>query len=256
MTRFSLPRILITGEVHKKESSLGVFSGINCEAVFLPVISLKQYIDKEAFSKAYDAHADYIIFTSAFGVSSYFDYCREQNLTPVLLKQKVIAVGEKTAHALHEQGVRDAVFPEEGTAASILRLLGEGGIKGCSFLMPRSEIGREELLTGLPEKGGTVFPVTVYSNKLPERETVKEVIEALRHQKPDWIVFQSPSGVSNFISLMEIEQDKQYFSGIKIAVIGRTTGAFLISQGISYDFCPEKPSLEEIAAGIAASEGI
>lgn len=256
MSRTDRLNILVTGELHRKEISEAVFASPEISVRFLPVIELKIQVDEQAFNAAYKAQPDFIIFTSAFGVEAYFRHCGMRGLIPLHPAQKVIAVGERTAFALKETGADQVLFPEEGTAAAILRLLDSQAPEGESFFLPRSAIGREELLTGLAERGKKIYPVTMYTNSIPGSESVSAIVESLKHQKPDWIVFQSPSGVSNFLALMEIEQDKQYFSGIKIAVIGRTTGDFLVSKGISYDFCPEKPSLHEIKSGIAKIEGV
>ncbi len=248
--------ILVTGEINRKELTESVFNSPDTEVQFFPVIELKIRVDEEAFIAAHKAQPDFIVFTSSFGVEAYFRHCGIRGLIPLHPDQKVIAVGERTAFMLKEAGVDQILFPIEGTAAAILRLLDSQSFEGESFFLPCSAIGRAELLKGLVERGKKIYPVTMYTNSMPEKDAITDIIESLKHQKPDWIVFQSPSGVSNFISLMEIEQDKRYFSGIKIAVIGRTTGDFLVSKGISYDFCPEKPSLSEIKRGIAKIEGV
>lgn len=256
MSKTNQLRILITGEVRKEEISKSIFNLPGAEVLFLPVIELRMSVDEPDFQRAYQARTDYIVFTSSFGVESYFQFCKVRDLPPLHPGQRMIAVGEKTAAALKEAGYEKVIFPAEGTAAAILRMLDSQTKEGNSFFLPRSEIGREELLTGLTEQGKQIYPVTMYTNSIPQYDGQKEFLESLKHQKPDWIVFQSPSGVSNFLSLMEIGLDKQYFSGIKIAVIGRTTGDFLVSNGINYDFRPEKPSLDEIRSGIAGIEGV
>lgn len=217
---------------------------------FLPVMVLTRVASRETLGTALGHHYDFSIFTSGKTAEVIF---YDEDISPLSKTAefgKIIAVGEKTAETIRRAGFSVDIVPEEKNIEGILETLGEGDLRGKRFFLPHGSLTTHnpaELLRGM---GAEVVTLLLYSNELPEHNTAGNIIRQIKKEKPEWIIFQSPSGMRNFITLMGIEQDKPYFKGIKIAVIGKTTEAFAREQGLNVDFLPENPSLELILDGI------
>lgn len=105
---------------------------------------------------------------------------------------------------------------------------------------------RRILFTGLSEERfflkGTCFHLP-----LIEIKPLKDYAEFDRHLKRiknfDWIIFASRYGVEYFFKrLRAVGEDSRVLCGIKIAVIGGSTGACLSDHGILADLIPRKES--------------
>lgn len=217
---------------------------------FIPVMVLTRVASRDIIAATLRLHYDFSIFTSGKTAEVIF---YDEDIYPLSKKAefgKIIAVGEKTAAAIRKAGFEVDIVPEEKNIEGILETLGEGDLTGKRFFLPHGSLTTHNPAEILQGMGAEVETLLLYSNEPPRSDTVADIIRQIKNEKPEWIVFQSPSGLRNFITLMGNEQDKPYFKGIKIAVIGKTTEAFALQNGLNVDFLPENPSLEMILDGI------
>jgi len=92
------------------------------------------------------AEYDWVIFTSANGVSYFFRRLEEQGEdVRALGGARIGAIGPKTAAALGERGLRPDLVPAEYRAEAVIEALGREEVRGRKFLLPRgnSRVKRE-----------------------------------------------------------------------------------------------------------------
>jgi uroporphyrinogen-III synthase len=139
----------------------------------------------------------WIVFTSANGVRALFNAgsAARDASTPWPEGPRVAAVGNATARALLDAGVRVDFQPSAALADSLGRELPLEA--GTTVLWPRGDIAGPELATTLAARGGIVTDVVAY-------RTVADVgllgiVDALRDRRVDAITFSSASTVRHVV---------------------------------------------------------
>lgn len=243
-------KYLVTGAEGGQSRIPPRFADASSGLCYLPVISLKIACSPGEFLDAVSSPYEFSIFTSGKTAEIIF-YNREfSDALKTAVFGKIIAVGEKTAELIQGAGFNVYGIPDEKSGEGIVDFLEGMGIHGKRVFLPHGNLAGNNLETGLRNLGAIVKTLLLYKNEIPDSPEINSLLKEISGSKPDWIIFQSPSGIRNFLSHMGIDKDMAYFKGIKIAVIGTTTGNFAREQGLKVDFLPENPSLENILDGI------
>jgi uroporphyrinogen-III synthase len=186
-----------------------------------------------------DKTYEWVIFQSVRAASHFLERCKLPR------GAKVVAVGEKTRRFLENRGVRVDLVPSESSAEGIIRAMNYSN--GERVLIPRSAIGRMELIEGLREKGYITEDLIVYDIKQVKHDP-KRVEEVLGGG--GFIVFASPSAVSSLFANLQKERAVRLLKGLKVLAIGKTTKKALEREGIRGVITPPKPLMEEVAGKI------
>ncbi len=226
-------RVILTRSPEDIEKDRGLFEKFGFEVIPLPLIET-QPIDFEAPPEA----PDIVVFQSAKAVRYFLSRAG-------VGEARVYAVGDKTARALKEKGVKVFKVASESNALGLLREFPEG--RGELVLVPRSEQGREELIVGLREKGYRVHPLNVYRTVevSHEPESFRSVVEG-----GGFLVFASPSAVRSFFANMQRSGIEALQSNLVVVAIGKTTKKELEKFGVVPKVIPAKPLMEEVAGKI------
>lgn len=166
---------------------------------------------------------DWLLFTSANGVESFFRRLRRQrNSVRTLAGHQVAAIGPATEKALRNRGVRADVVPDEFRAEGLLRALGPAGWRGRRVLLARAAKAREVLPRVLRRRGALVTVVPAYETVVPRasRRLAKKIFSG---QKPDAVTFTSSSTVQNFAALVGRARLRRVLNGVAVASIGPVT---------------------------------
>lgn len=107
---------------------------------------------------------------------------------------KLACVGEKTATALAEIGLRADVVPAEGFNAENLvhQIVSLGYADQKRWLLPQADQARETLEVGLIAAGAAVDRVTAYRS-VPAQALSPEIASALQRGAIGWVTVTSPS---------------------------------------------------------------
>ena len=107
---------------------------------------------------------------------------------------KLACVGEKTAEALRQFGLRADVVPaEKFNAESLLaEIVRHGLAANKKWLLPQADQAREALAVGLGAAGAEVDAVVAYRS-VPARALSAEIQAALARDAIDWVTVTSPS---------------------------------------------------------------
>lgn len=163
----------------------------------IPVIAIAPPADpaplREALARL-EAY-DWLLFTSANAVRA---------LPGDLGSCRVACVGQATAAALAERGVRVDLVPERFVAEGLLEALRArlgADLGGVSFLLPRAAEAREAVPEGLRAMGARVDVVEAYRT-VPCTEGRAEALRLLREGEMDALTFTSSSTVRHFDALL------------------------------------------------------
>jgi uroporphyrinogen-III synthase len=187
---------------------------------------------------------DYLIFTSANGVSYFMKYYKNEFST-LNCNTSIIAIGKKTASLLLSNNIDVDIIPSNSSSKSIDMLLTSNLVKGKSILIPGSKLSKVDLLNSLEDKGAMVDFVAIYENGIPQNISAKS-IEKVKMDDLNLLVFTSPSTFHNFLSIFKIDNTQQYFANKNIATIGSVTKEAIENEKLSVDIIPQEFNLNSL----------
>ncbi len=242
--------VLITRPREQGAEFASLLASEGIRPLFFPAIEI---LPPESWTALDDALArmesfDGIIFTSANAVAAFFDRREaagfaggEGGALP-----PCCAVGEKTRRAAEARGARCTAVPETYDGRHLAEAI--GGAAGRRFLLPQSDIGREEIAALLEQAGASVERVTAYRTAAPSGAERSRLENMLVEGEVDCIAFFSPSAARNFAAL--IPAFKQ--ATILVAAIGGTTAAAALASGFRVDLIAPEATGESLARAIIA----
>ena len=194
---------------------------------------------------------DWIIFTSANGVSFFWQRLKERGkslcLPPSL---KVCAIGPATASQLRSTGVSVSYVPKEFIAESILDGFKRKQMEGKRILLARAKKARDVLPKGLKKMGAEVDVAEVYRTVRPKGGP-RRMKNLLTDEKIDVITFTSSSTVNHFADLLKKEDLKNLLKGVAIACIGPVTARTAKERGLKVRIQPKQYTIHALARAIA-----
>ena len=162
---------------------------------------------------------------------------------------KIAAVGDKTAEAIADWGLRADLVPSgEQSAAGLLEVWPEYDEVLDPInrvFLPRADIATENLVAGLIDLGWECDDVTAYRT-VRAAPPPPETREAIKTGKFDAVVFTSSSTVRNLVGIA----GKPHASTV-IAVIGPATAKTAEEHGLRVDVLASKPDVEELVDALA-----
>lgn len=228
-------RILITRASHQSQEFAAAIKRLGGTPLFFPAIEIgpprswKRCDAAIAATERYDA----ALFTSANGVTHFFDRMRKLGSPQLPSQMSVVAVGERTAALLKELGVKAVQVPSAFSSKDLAALLNASRVRGKRFLFPCGNLRKEDSLTHIRSLGGTIAPVIVYTTNKPRKANMARVKELLKRGTIDIVTFASPSAVANFVAM--IPDFARHLPRPASAAIGKTTAAALREAGIRPD---------------------
>jgi uroporphyrinogen III methyltransferase/synthase len=216
-----------------------------------PAIKLKPLTQTSQFLQtlAKLAEYDWIIFTSANGISIFFDYLQSlQKDSRVFGSVKIAAIGSETASRLNNFGIKADFVPTVFTGKELgKQLIGFANLKGRKVLLLRSDLASKELIELLEQAGAKVDDVPVYTT-LTEKSECKWLKERISAGQIDWLTFASPSSAKGFFA--QIRSDLANSSNVKVASIGPVTSEQLKNIGVRVDVEATEHTIDGLLAAI------
>lgn len=193
----------------------------------------------------------WVAFTSANAVKAVREKLEEYGLDArALAGIKIAAVGDQTAAALLDFGVRADLVPSgEQSTRGLLDdwppFEPEVDMIGRVFL-PRADIATEALVEGLTKLGWEVDDITAYRT-VRAAPPPAEIREAIKGGQFDAVMFTSSSTVRNLVGIA----GKPHASTI-VACIGPQTAETAKEHGLRVDVLAESASVEQLTLDLAA----
>ncbi|MFC0626486.1 uroporphyrinogen-III synthase [Kribbella deserti] len=220
----------------------------------VPTISVEPPRNPQQMDKAIrglvEGRYEWVAFTSVNAVRAVREKFDEYGLDARAFSGlKIAAVGDKTAEAISDWGIKPDLVPSGEQSA---RGLVEDWPPFDEVLdpinrvfLPRADIATETLVAGLTELGWEVDDVTAYRT-VRAAPPPAPTREAIKTGKFDAVVFTSSSTVRNLVGIA----GKPHASTV-IAVIGPATLKTAEEHGLRVDAMAESPSAEELADALA-----
>jgi uroporphyrinogen-III synthase len=174
---------------------------------------------------------DWAVFTSVNGVKHVWQRLEALGLgTADAAHLRLAAIGPATAKALTAKGLEIAVMPPHYVAESLLDAIPSPA--GQRFLLPRADIARDALRTGLQAAGAEVVAVPAYHTV--QVEPTPEDWAAL-DQGVDIMTFTASSTVHHFEAQIGRERLLALAQNALVAAIGPITADTARSLGLRVD---------------------
>ena len=252
-----LGRSVVVTRAREQASGLAArLAELGAEVIQFPTIDIRpiaDFAEADAAVRALDGY-DWLIFTSANGVKSFWERLEAQGLDARALHGvRVAAIGPATAGAVRAHGVAPDFVPEAYIAESVAKGLIELGMDGKKILLPRAREAREVLPEELRRAGADVRVLPIYET-VPAAEHRDEVLRRLEAGTLDAVTFGSSSTVDNFFAQIpaDILKAQPADKRVKLAGIGPVTAKALAKHGFACDIQPEDFTIPALVEALVA----
>ena len=192
----------------------------------------------------------WVAFTSANAVKAVWEKLTESGLDArAFAGVRLAAVGEATAAALREHGLRADLVPSGQESSE--GLLADWPDRDEQLdvldrvLLPRADIATETLIAGLKARGWTIDDITAYRT-VRAAPPAASVRDALKSGRVDAVLFTSSSTVRNLVGIA----GKPHESTV-IGVIGPATRQAAIDTGLRVDVVAPSASVPALTTALA-----
>ena len=189
---------------------------------------------------------EWIFFTSKNGVVNFFKQLIDARGTTELPKKvKIAVIGFKTGLELEYYGYAPTFISEENTAEEFLnRFNAKYQAENLNILLSLGNLADNTLQNNLSLRN-SVHRIDVYQTVKPA-EADPEIMEMIKNDEYDLIVFTSPSTFHNFSSFC----DSTLLGKLKMASIGSVTTKAIQKAGFEPLFTAKKSNAEGIRDAI------
>lgn len=176
---------------------------------------------------------EWVVFTSANGVTAFFDlFFKAFPDVRDLGAIRIAAVGPATAARIRGMHLNVDVMPQSHSAKDVAKALVEfESIENLRILLARAELATPDLPRLLEEKGAIVDDVAVYRTE-GEMEAGGKEAERLRREGADWITFTSGSTVEHFHARFDLPALMKQRPRMRLASLGPETSKAITALGL------------------------
>jgi uroporphyrinogen III methyltransferase/synthase len=227
-------RIAITRTREQAGALREQLTALGAEVIEIPTIEIRDPASWEPLDSAIRRleEFDYLLLTSANGARNFLRRLRACGRDVRDLKGLIIgAIGPATAEEFVKSGVKVDLTPRAYVAEGLLEALGDRGLHGKAFLIPRAKVARDLVPRVLMEKGGRVEVVEAYETVVPQLPVGE--LQRLLTPPPDLITFTSSSTATNFAKLAGENEVAELLRGAAIASIGPITSQTIRKLGLT-----------------------
>ncbi|MBU6411488.1 MAG: uroporphyrinogen-III synthase, partial [Verrucomicrobia bacterium] len=199
---------------------------------------------------------DWLVFTSARGVTVFFDlFFKHFHDLRDLGGAKIAAVGPATAACLQTFHLQVDVMPGEFVGRKIAgAMAAHQSIENSKVCLLRAEVANPELPRALEEFGAIVDDVGLYQT-LAETRAADGVVDHFLAHGADWLTFTSASTVEFFHRRFDLPKLRQKFPRMKIATIGPETSKSARALKIEPDVEALEHTTDGLLAALVAASG-
>ena len=233
-------RIVVTRRTEQAGAFAQKLAELGADVLEVPTIKITTPIEKDAIVDCLlELNSyDWLVFTSANGVTAFFDifFRRFQDLRDIG-GARIAAVGPATAAKLRELHLQVDLTPEEFTGRKIAEAFKKyQDIENVKMCLLRAEVANADLPDALAELGAIVDDIAIYKT-VPETEDQGGACERLLESGADWVTFTSSSTVEHFHARFDLPKLVKKFPKLKLASIGPETSKAIAALKL-------KPTLE------------
>jgi uroporphyrinogen-III synthase len=228
-------RVVVTRSRDQAAALSGQLQQKGAEVLEIPVIKIVLPSNPQMLADALlELNAyDWIIFTSANGVTSFFDiFFRAFDDMRDIGGVRIAAVGPATAARLKELHLKVDLMPDQYVAAKVAdALAGYESVENLKILLLRAEVATPELPEKLEKMGAIVDDIAVYQTA-PETTDPDGAGADLIGRGADWVTFTSASTVENFHARFNLPELMGRHPRLRLASIGAETSKAIGALGL------------------------
>lgn len=120
---------------------------------------------------------------------------------------------------------------------------------GIRVLLPKGNLAREYIATGLRKAGALVDELIIYENYMPE-ESREKLAKMLSKRELDILTFTSPSTVDHLMDVVGEYGLADHLNECIIASIGPVTEKRLLEYGMPIHASPEEYTVDEMVKSV------
>lgn len=235
-------RVVVTRPRHLAGQLLEILEQRGVTALAMPLIRIEPLENPASLDAALRGAAtgqfDWIVFTSANAVAAVEARLDAMGLDPASFRGlRVAAVGFATASAVTELGFPLTLSGSGSTAADLAREILAQAAPGDRILYPRSQLGRDDLITILERAGLKVVAIDAYRT-MSEEHFDPELVAQVKRGEIDAITFSSPSSVQSLTTLVGdapciLESVPAICAGPITAAAARDAGLFVAATSVN-----------------------
>jgi uroporphyrinogen III methyltransferase/synthase len=246
-------RIVVTRARGQAEALAQPLREAGAEVLELPVIKFGPPTERQALVEALTGLGcyDWIVFTSANGVTQFFEHFFKA-FTDLrdLGALRIAAVGPATAAKLRALHLNVDAMPEDYLASNISdAIAAQGSLENLRVLLVRAEVANRELPSHLEDRGAIVDDVACYRT-VAETHVPAEPLASLHDHGADWITFTSASTVEHFHALCNLPGLLARFPATRLASIGPETTQALAALKLAPAIQAKPHTVEGLAAAL------
>jgi uroporphyrinogen III methyltransferase/synthase len=241
-------RIVVTRTRKQAGSLTRRLRDLGADVLELPTIRIEPPSDLREFAEfVQDAHSyDWIVFTSANGVTAFFDmFFKLYDDAREIGGVRIAAIGPATAQRVRDYHLHVDLQPDEFVGEAVARAFEkEGGVENLRILLARAEKARDVLPKQLSERGAIVDEGIAYRT-VPETRDTTGARRRFLEEGADLITFTSSSAVENFLAL-----GLPWPDGMRVASIGPITSKTARDCGLTVDVEARRHDIEGLVDAI------
>ena len=246
-------RVVVTRARVQAGEFAGKLGSLGAEVLEIPAIKGESPDNKQDFIDALLTlnSYDWLVFTSANGVETFFQYFfRQFHDLRDLGGAKIAAVGPATAGKLREFHLQVDLMPEEALGRKIAEAIAKhSSIENTKICLFRAEKANPDLPRALEELGAIVDDVGLYKT-VAETEDFYGAAADLVQNGADWLTFTSGSTVEFFHARFDLPRLLKQFPNLKIASIGPETTKRLTALSLRPSVEAEEHSTDGLIAAL------
>jgi len=224
-------RIVVTRARSQAGELVRALEALGAQVIEFPTIEIRPAPDYAPLDSAIAriGSYDWLIFTSANGVSFFLERLAQTGVNAALIRASVCAIGPATKRAAERAGFPVSLVPEEYVAESLVAAFEGQDLGGKRILLPRAAVARDVVPAELASRGACVDVVEAYRTVVPENAAALARRIFALGSKPDWITFTSSSTVNHFVQAAGTAA----LENVKVASIGPVTSETARRHGIA-----------------------
>jgi len=248
-------RIVVTRSRAQASQLVAMLEALGADVLVFPTIKIIPPASYAPMDRAIEDIEKYhwIVFTSTNGVQAFFNRLFHLGHdVRALAGIRFCAIGPATGKQLRVYGIVADLQPAEFIGESIVESFQQEHIDGKNILLPRADIARANLRTGLESSGAIVDEVTAYQTIFETDHSV-EIYDQVRRGDFDLITFTSSSTVKNFVAQIEEKNLSTALHNAQVACIGPITSRTAAQYGLRTDIQPQRYTIPDLVDAIVGS---
>ena len=199
---------------------------LGADVLEIPTIRIVPPTDRQSMVECLASLGEYdwIVFTSANGVTAFFEalHAAFEDIRAVG-NVRFAAVGPATAARLRDLRLRVDATPEQFVGKAIVKAIqSQESLDNLRILLARAQSANPELCQELEDHGAIVDDVAFYQT-VPETADPEGAAERLTLEGADWITFTSGSTVEHFHDRFDLPRLVAKHPHLRLASIGPET---------------------------------